>query len=157
MIGELGDEFADGEEEEVAAHVVEGALVAVLFDEGEGWDKDGVIELDDGVVVEEAVGYAACFALIHGEEALVEESFGGELGVGTEEGVEEGHLGNVASHDDDADAEWRGEDEAGPSPEESPEDGHGEEGEGRDAGAGAEEPGRDEVGGREFEAEEEKD
>ena len=155
VVGEFGDEFADGEEEEVAADVVEDALVAVLFDEGEGGDEDGVVELDEGFVFEEAVGDGAGFVLVHGEEALVEEGFGGEFGVGAEEGVEEGELGNVSSHDDDADGERGGEDEAGPSPEERPEDGHGEEGEGGDAGARAEEPGFDEVGGGEFEGEEE--
>ena len=155
VVGEFGYEFADAEEEEVAADVVEVALVAVLFDEREGGDEDGVVELDEGFAFEERIGDGVGFVLIHGEEALVEEGFGGELGVGAEEGVEEGHLRDVAADDDDADGERGGEDEAGPSPEERPEDGHGEEGEGGDAGAGAEEPGFDEVGGGEFESEEE--
>ena len=93
--------------------------------------------------------------LVHGEEAFVKEGFGGEFGVGAEEGVEEGHLRDIAADDDDADGEGRGEDEAGPSPEERPEDGHGEQGEGGDAGARAEEPWFDEVGGGEFESKEE--
>ena len=145
------------EEEEVAADVVEVALVAVLFDEGEGGDEDGVVELDEGFAFEEAVGDGVGFLLIHGEETLVKEGLGGEFGVGAEEGVKEGHLRDVAAHDDDADGEWSGEDEAGPSPEERPEDGHGEEREGGDAGARAEEPGFDEVGGGELEREEEAD
>ncbi len=95
------------------------------------------------------------FALVHGEKAFVKVGFGGEFGVGAEEGVEEGHLRDVATDDDDADGEGGGEDEPGPSPEECPEDGHGEKGEGGDAGAGAVEPGFDEVGGGEFESEEE--
>ena len=44
------------EEEEVAAGVVEVALVAILLDEGEGGDEDGVVELDEGFVFEEAIG-----------------------------------------------------------------------------------------------------
>src|SRR5882757_4865716 len=155
VVGELGDQLADGEEEEVAADLVEGSLVAILLDEGEGGDEDGVVELDEGLAFEEAVGDGVGFLLVHGEEAFVEEGLGGELGVGAEEGVEEGEVGDVAAHDDDTDCEWGGEDEAGPSPQERPEDGHGEEGEGGDAGAGAEEPGFDEVGGGEFEGEEE--
>ena len=157
IVGEFGDEFADAEEEEVAADVVEDALVAVLFDEGEGGDEDGVVELDEGLAFEEAVGDGVGLLLVHGEETLVKEGLGGEFGVGAEEGVEEGHLGDVAAEDDDADGERRGEDEAGPSPEERPEDGHGEQGEGGDAGARAEEPGFDEVGGGEFEDKEEAD
>ncbi len=101
------------------------------------------------------IGDGVGFVLVHGEETLVEVSFGGELGVGAEEGVEEGELRDVAAHDDDADGERGGEDESGPSPEKRPEDGHGEQGEGGDAGAGAEEPGFDEVGGGEFEDKEE--
>ena len=154
IVGELGDEFADGEEEEVAADVVEDALVAVLLDEGESGDKDGVVELDEGFALKEAIGDGVGFLLVHGEETLVKEGLGGEFGIGAEEGVEEGHLRDVAAHDDDADGEWSGEDEAGPSPEERPEDGHGEQCEGGDAGAGAEEPGLDEVGGGELEGEE---
>ncbi len=53
-------------------------------------DEDGVVELDEGLAFEEAVGDGVGLALVHGEEALVEEGFGGELGVGAEEGVEEG-------------------------------------------------------------------
>src|SRR5437868_9773375 len=135
VVGELGDKFADGEEEEVGADVVEGSLVAVLFDEAEGGDEDGVVELDEGFVFEKAVGDAMGLMLVHGEEALVEEGVGGEFSVGAEKGVEEGELGNVAAHDDDADSEWGGEDEAGPSPEERPEDGHGEKRKRGDAGA----------------------
>ena len=122
----------------------------VLLDEGEGGDEDGVVELDEGSSFEEAGSDGVGLALVHGEEALVEEGFGGELGVGAEEGVEEGELGDVATHDYDADGEGRGEDEARPSPEECPEDRHGEKGERGDAGAGAEEPGFDEVGAGEF-------
>ncbi len=155
VVGEFGYEFADAEEEEVAADVVEVALVAILFDEGESGDEDGVVEFDEGLAFEELIGDGVGFALVHGEEALVEVGFGGEFGVGAQEGVEEGHLRDVAADDDDADGERGGEDEAGPSPEERPEDGHGEEGEGGDAGARAEEPGFDEVGGGEFECEEE--
>ena len=147
IVGEFGDELADAEEEEVAADVVEVALVAVLLDEGEGGDEDGVVELDEGFAFEEAVGDGVGLLLVHGEETLVEEGFGGEFGVGAEEGVEEGHLRDVAAEDDDADGERSGEDEAGPSPEERPEDGHGKQGERGDAGARAEEPGFDEVGG----------
>ncbi len=131
--------------------------MAVLLDEGEGGDEDGVVELDERFAFEEAVGDGVGFALVHGEETLVKEGFGGELGVGAEEGVEERELGHVASHDDDADGERSGEDEAGPSPEQGPEDGHGEESEGGDAGAGAEEPGFDQVGGGELQDEEEAD
>jgi len=90
VFGKFGDDLADGEKEEVGALVVEVALVAVLFDEGESWDQDGVVELDERFAFEEAVGDGACFALVHGEEPLVEEGFRGELGVGAEEGVEEG-------------------------------------------------------------------
>jgi hypothetical protein len=41
-----------------------------------------VVELNEGLAVEEAGGDGAGFALVHGEEALVEEGFGGEFGVG---------------------------------------------------------------------------
>lgn len=157
VVGEFGDQLADGEEEEVAADVVEDSLVAILFYEGEGGDEDGVVELDERFSFEEAVGDGMGFLLIHGEEPLVEESFGGELGIGAEESVEEGHLRNVTAEDDDADGEWSGEDEAGPSPEKRPEDRHGEKCERRDAGAGAEEPRFDKVSGGEFEHEEETD
>ena len=88
--------------------------MAVLLDEGEGWDEDGVVELDEGLVFEEAVGDGVGFVLIHGEKTLVEEGFGGELGVSAEEGVEEGEVGDVASHDHDADGKRSGEYEAGP-------------------------------------------
>jgi len=155
VVGEFGDEFADAEEEEVAADVVEVALVAVLLDKGERGDEDGVVELDEGFVFEIAGGDGVGLLLIAGEEALVEEGVGGEFGVGAEESVEEGELRNVAAEDDDADGERRGEDEAGPSPEQGPEDGHGKECERRDAGARAEEPGLDEVGGGELERKEE--
>ena len=155
VVGKFGDDFTDGEEEEVGALVVEVALVTVLLDEGEGGDEDGVVELDEWLAIEEPVGDGAGFGLIHGEEALVKEGFGGEFGVGAEEGVEEGELRDVSAHDDDADGERGGEDEPGPSPEERPEDGHGEEREGGDAGARAEEPGLDEIGGGELEREEE--
>jgi hypothetical protein len=90
VVGEFGYELADGEEEEVAADVVEVALMAILFHEGEGGDEYGVVELDEGPAFEEAVGDGVGLLLVHGEEALVEESFGGEFGVGAEEGVEEG-------------------------------------------------------------------
>ncbi len=56
VVGELGDQLADAEEEEVAADIVEGSLMAVLLDEGEGGDEDGVVELDEGLAFEEAVG-----------------------------------------------------------------------------------------------------
>src|SRR5882757_1404424 len=155
VVGEFGDQLADAEEEKIAADVVEGSLVAVLLDEGEGGDEDGVVELDEGFGFEEAVGDGVGLLLVHGEEALVEQGCGGELGVGAEEGVEEGELGNVSAHDDDADGERGGENEAGPSPEERPEDGHGKKGEGGDASARAEEPGFDKVGRGEFNGEEE--
>ena len=129
VVGKFGYEFADAEEEEVAAGVVEKTLVAILFDESESGNEDGVVELDKGVAFEEAIGDGVRLVLVHGEETLVEVSFGGELGVGAEEGVEEGELRDVATHDDDADGERGGEDESGPSPEKRPEDGHGEQGE----------------------------
>ena len=106
--------------------------MAVLFDEREGGHEDGVVELDQGFAFEEAVGDGVRLLLVHGEETLVKECLGGEFGVGAEEGVEKGHLRDVAAEDNDADGEWRGEDEAGPSPQECPEDGHGEQGEGGD-------------------------
>jgi hypothetical protein len=90
VVGELGDQLADAEKEKVAADIVEGSLVAVLLDEGESGDEDGVVEFDEGFAFEEAGGDGVGFLLVHGEETLVEEGFGGELGVGAEEGVEEG-------------------------------------------------------------------
>jgi hypothetical protein len=155
VVGEFGDELADAEEEKVAADVVEIALVAVLLDEREGRDEDGVVELDERFVFEETGGDCVRLALVHGEEAFIEQGLGGELGIGAEQGVEEGELRDVAAHHHDADSEGSGEDEAGPSPEQCPEDGHGEKGKRGDAGTGAEEPGLDEVGGCEFERKEE--
>ena len=64
--------------------------MAILFDEGEGGDEDGVVELDERFSVEEPDGDGVGFVLVHGEEAFVEEGLGGEFGVGAEEGVEEG-------------------------------------------------------------------
>jgi hypothetical protein len=155
VVGEFGDELADAEEEKIAADVVEVALVAVLLDEREGGDEDGVVQLNERFVFEETGGDGVSLALVHGEEALVEQRLGREFGVGAEEGVEERKLRDIAAHDHDADGEGSGEDEAGPSPEQCPEDGHGEQGKRGDAGAGAEEPGFDEVGGCEFEGKEE--
>ena len=66
VLGEFGDDFADGEEEEVRAFVVEVALVAILFDEGESGDEDGVVELDEGLAIEESIGDGAGFVLVHG-------------------------------------------------------------------------------------------
>ena len=50
--------------------------MTIVFDEGEGRDEDGVVEIDEGFAFEEAVGDGAGFLLVHGEEALVEEGFG---------------------------------------------------------------------------------
>jgi hypothetical protein len=78
VIGELGDQFADAEEEEVGTGVVEGSLVAVLLGEREGGNDDGVVELDERLAAfEEAVGDGVGLGLIHGEEALVEVGVGG--------------------------------------------------------------------------------
>src|SRR3984885_16064407 len=132
IAGEFGDKLADAEEEEVGADVVEDTLVAVLLGEAEGGDENGVVELDEGLALEEAVGDGVSFGLIHGEEALVEVGVGGELGVAAEQGVEEGHLRDVTAEDHHADGERGGEDQAGPAPEQGPEDRHGKKGEGGD-------------------------
>src|SRR5260370_34904188 len=105
VVGELGDQLSDAEEEKVAADVVEGSLVTVLFDEGEGWDEDGVVELDERVVFEEAVGDSVGLALVHGEETFVVEGIGGEVGVGAGEGGGEGEVGGVTAHEHGADGE----------------------------------------------------
>jgi hypothetical protein len=82
VVGEFGDQLADAEKEKVAADIVEGSLVTVLLDEGEGGDEDGVVELDEGFAFEEAVGDGVGLLLVHGEETLVKEGLGGKLCVG---------------------------------------------------------------------------
>ena len=71
--------------------------MAVLFDEREGGHEDGVVELDEGFAFEEAVGDGVRLLLVHGQETFVKEGLGGEFGVGAEEGVEKGHLRDVAA------------------------------------------------------------
>jgi hypothetical protein len=104
-------------------------LLAILFNEGEGWDEDGIVNSNQGFSVEALEQEVGCFAFVVGEESLVETGVHRHRRLIAEEDREEFERGDVAAHDNETDGKGYGQDESDGSPDECPERGSDEDGE----------------------------
>ena len=125
-------------------------MVAVALGEAEGRNEHGVVQIFQRFLFEKIFQDALGFLVVHGEEALVVASVGGEHRLIAEQHIEEAEARNVAANDHHANRERGGQDQADGAPDGGPENGGEQNGHRRKSGVGAVERGLDKIGNQNF-------